>query len=55
MTMFLTPYAEYVWAAYVICLGALLATVIATLSAWHKAKQALKLHDKTVQTSETNL
>ncbi len=53
--MVLSPYAAYVWIAYVISIGALAATVIVTLNAWYKVKRTLAGHEKAVQTPETNL
>lgn len=50
--MVLSPYAEYVWAAYGISLVALAATVLFTLNAWQKAKRASR--ETPVQLSETN-
>lgn len=55
MTMFLSPYAAYVWSAYVITLGGLLITIVLTLRAWRKAKQTLADREKPVEGSETNL
>jgi heme exporter protein CcmD len=55
MTMFLSPYAEYVWASYAISAVAIGATVIFTLHAWRKAKRALEGREKPVEVSETNL
>lgn len=51
----MAPYAEYVWAAYGISLVALAIMVIATVSAWRKAKRLLAGRERPVQLSETNI
>lgn len=53
--MVLAPYAEYVCAAYGISLVALAITVVATVSAWRKAKRQLASRERPVQLSETNI
>lgn len=49
----MTPFAEYVWAAYAVSVVALTLTAVFTLRSWQKAKRSLKARG--LQDSETNL